>query len=559
MSNRTARRALVGGALAASLTAGTVAASVEAGPAVERTAAERTVAERAAAGASARLPLGPATLTETRTSRQVAAGVTHIAIERGRRWAGDFWTITVGVGTTEAEVARLEDKVRAAGYQPRREATAGPDPRGPRSRPLGWLVRVGRYTDESAAGRARTEMISRGLTAVVHHTDEDGHPTTGPWSVDVLVIDPARFRGRLRSELANGIVPGRETTSSTARRTGALAAVNGGFFVIPSGRTTPGPWLAGTDGDLAGISVVGGRLVSEAVGDRPALVVPSDSGRGTAVRRLRTRLSVRAMDGTTRQVTGLNRQAGLIVNCGGVGTATPFSRPAQEYTCGNANELIAFDQKFGTTAPEGTGRQATLDADGRVTAVQDSRGGPVPARGTVLQGTGTGAQWLRDHARVGAVLSVHRAVVDADTGEQLSLTSRTSVVNGAPLLLRDGLLALDPVRDGWSPEDIGDVDRAALYNAWYLRRAPRTAAGVTKDGRIVLLTVDGRRLGHSAGLTVPETAMVMRSLGAVDAVNLDGGGSTTMVVKNALQGTPSDRTGERPDGDALVLLPPAAG
>lgn len=545
MQFRTARRWLFGGAT----TAFVVAATITAGTQIQPTA------QRTDAGAARTLPLGPADLTETRTSRQIAPGVTHVAIERGKASADDFWTVTVGLATSEAEAAALSDKVRAAGYEPRLDRTAGPDPRGPGDQPLGWTVRIGRHSDQAAADLARKAIAARGLSASVQHTGADGHATSGPWSLDVLVVDPARFRGSLRSELATGVVPGRETTSATARRTHALAAVNGGYFVIGGSHTTPGNWVAGTDGDAAGVSVVGGTLLSEAVTGRPALVVPGDFARGTSVRRLRTDMTVGVSGGPTRKVTGLNRQSGLIVNCGGVGSTTPFSHPAHDYTCGNVNELVAITSKFGATAPRGSGHQVTLDADGRVTAVRESRGGSVPARGTVLQGTGTEARWLRTHARIGARLTVRDRVSDADTGAALPLTAKTSVVNGGPLLLRDGQSVLDPVRDGWSPEDIKGADRAALYNDWYLRRNPRTAAGVTRDGRVILLTVDGRHADRSVGLTITETADVLRSLGAVDALNLDGGGSTAMVVRGKLQGRPSDAAGERPVGDALVVLP----
>ncbi|HZF87029.1 phosphodiester glycosidase family protein [Streptomyces sp.] len=545
MTSRTARRWLITGTTGACVAAAALAATVD----------NRSAARQTDATAAEELPLGAAALDETRTSRELAPGVTHIAIERGRKSADDFWTVTIGVATSEAEAAELERKARAAGYAPRRDRTAGPDPQGSGDRPLGWMVRVGRYADRAAADRAEDQITARGLPGNVQHTSEDGHTTTGPWSLDVLVIDPARFRGRLRSELTTGIVPGRETTSSVARRTGALAAVNAGYFVIGGDRTTPGNWVAGTDGDPAGVSVVGGDLVSEAVNGRPALIVPTGSGRNTSVRRVETRITVATADGASREVTGLNRRPGLIVNCGGVGNATPFTRPAHDYTCGNADELIAVTPAFGTAAPEGPGFQATLDADGRVTAVREGRGGSVPPLGTVLQGTGTGAEWLRAHARAGAPLTVRGTVVDAETQTPLALTPDTSVVNGGPLLLRDGEPVLDPVRDGWSPEDIDGVDRAGLYNDWYLRRNPRTAAGVTRDGRILLLTVDGRRPGHSAGLSITETAEVMRGLGAVHAINLDGGGSTAMVVRNELQGHPSDPAGERPAGDTLVVLP----
>ncbi|MGI5292235.1 phosphodiester glycosidase family protein [Nonomuraea polychroma] len=502
------------------------------------------------------LPLGPASLAERRTSREVAPGVTHVAIERGQSSSDDFWTVTIGVATTEAEAGELEQRIRAAGYEPRRDPTAGPSPLGPGDRPLGWMVRVGRHADQPAAQAAANELAAKGVRGSVQFTGEDGHATTGPWSADVLVVDPRRFRGRLGSELATQIVPGRETTSSIARRTGALAAVNGGFFVISSGDGgKPGPGLAGTDGDLAGISVVRGDLVSEAVNGRPALVVPADSGAGTAVRRLTTRLSVRAANGDHREVTGLNRKPGLIVNCGGVGEAYPLALPAHDYTCGNDNEVIAFTPVFGPELPQGDGHQVTLDGRGVVVAVRDGRGGVTPARGTVLQGTGKGAQWLRDHARRGEHLTLRRSIVDAERGASQPVRPQTSIVNGGPLLLRHGAVALDPVRDGWSPQDIDGADRGAFYNGWYLRRNPRTAAGVTRDGKIILLTVDGRRPAHSVGLSIPEVAQVMRGLGAVDAINLDGGGSTAMVVGGALQGVPSDATGERPDGDAIVVLP----
>ncbi|SCL28485.1 Sporulation related domain-containing protein [Micromonospora pallida] len=553
MRRSTVRLGLAGGVTAACLAVSSLAAAAPNGP------DGRPLADAPGGSSLAQvpggLPLGPAALAETRTTRQLAAGVTHVAIERGAPSADDFWTVTVGTATTEAEAVALEQRARAAGYEPRRDPAAGPSPVGPGDRPLGWMVRVGRAADQPAAQAIAADLQAKGVGGSVQFTGEDGHPTTGPWSVDVLVVDPRQFRGRLGSELATQIVPGRETTSSIAQRTGALAAVNGGFFVIsPTGTGQPGPGLAGTDGDLAGISVVDGDLVSEAVNDRPALVVPTDSGTGATVRRLATRLSVRA-GRVQHEVTGLNRRPGLIVNCGGVGAAYPFTRPAHDYTCGNDNELVAITPVFGPAAPEGEGYQVTLDADGTVVAVRERLGGPVPADGSLLQGTGTGGQWLREHARPGQRLAVHDTVLDAERGTPVPLTAGTSVVNGGPLLLRDGQVALDPVRDGFSPEDIGAADRGSFYNGWYLRRNPRTAAGVTADGRIILLTVDGRRPGHSVGLSLPEVAQVMRSLGAVDALNLDGGGSTAMVVDGVLQGVPSDSTGERPDGDAIVVLP----
>ena len=61
------------------------------------------------------------------------------------------------------------------------------------------------------------------------------------------------------------------------------------------------------------------------------------------------------------------------------------------------------------------------------------------------------------------------------------------------------------------------------------KRHPRSAIGVTADNKVVFLALDGRNAGGSAGATLPEMAAYMKELGAVSAINLDGGGSTGMV------------------------------
>jgi hypothetical protein len=71
-------------------------------------------------------------------------------------------------------------------------------------------------------------------------------------------------------------------------------------------------------------------------------------------------------------------------------------------------------------------------------------------------------------------------------------------------------------------------------------RHPRTALGITQDHRtLIVLVVDGRRTG-AAGMTCDELAFVLASEGAFDAVNMDGGGSSTMVVNGAVKNRPSD-------------------
>src|ERR1700694_1353042 len=77
-------------------------------------------------------------------------------------------------------------------------------------------------------------------------------------------------------------------------------------------------------------------------------------------------------------------------------------------------------------------------------------------------------------------------------------------------------------------------------------RHPRTAIAKLQSGKLLLLTVDGRQPGVSAGMSLNMLAELLLEFGAVEAINLDGGVSTSMVVGNKLVNRPSDQTGERP-------------
>lgn len=85
----------------------------------------------------------------------------------------------------------------------------------------------------------------------------------------------------------------------------------------------------------------------------------------------------------------------------------------------------------------------------------------------------------------------------------------------------------------------------------YLYRNPRTAAGIKSDGTVVFVCVDGRRAGVSNGFTITELADYLLSLGCVDAVNFDGGGSTTFYAADigeenaSLKNTPSEKSERR--------------
>jgi exopolysaccharide biosynthesis protein len=116
------------------------------------------------------------------------------------------------------------------------------------------------------------------------------------------------------------------------------------------------------------------------------------------------------------------------------------------------------------------------------------------------------------------------------------------IVGGAGLIAARGVLI-----DDWSMEDMGD--------SFATTRHPRTVAGVDAEGFAWLLAIDGRQPGHSLGASFTALGALARHLRLVAAVNLDGGGSTTMVVQGRIVNRPSDLKGPRPVSDALAVLP----
>jgi hypothetical protein len=531
-------------------------------------AALALLAAAAPAAAAVPLPLGPRGLDEHRVSRVVGPGVTYTRIERGVAPEDAAWVVDVAFVATRREARAAAARIRAAGAAPRTEVVAG-SPLDDAPGRAGLLVRTGAFADEAEALAERDRLVAAGLTGLrVVHTSEDGRPTTGPWVVHVLAVDRSVLAaGRVDGVLATGLVPGREPLSLLAPRAGALAAINGGYFVVGEADGTPG--------DLAGTSVVDGELVSEAVDGRTALVL--DRG-GASIAALRDTLTATAADGATRAVDGVNREPGLVRGCGGTGDA-PTDRPKHDATCTDEDELIVLRPVFGASAPEGEGAEVALDAAGRVVEVRARRGGAIPEGGSVLAGTGDAAAWLREHAPLGAVvelaaeiraeggpLTAGAAAADVRaeggalgavgagapaTAPPLAVGSPAlDVVNGGPCLLRSGRPDVRAVAEGFAwPEDPGFLYRFGL------RRNPRTLAGVTGAGDLLLVAVDGRRPGTSVGATFAESARLLRALGARDGVNLDGGGSTTLTLGDDVVNLPSDPTGERPIADGVVIGP----
>ncbi len=114
------------------------------------------------------------------------------------------------------------------------------------------------------------------------------------------------------------------------------------------------------------------------------------------------------------------------------------------------------------------------------------------------------------------------------------------------VLAQDTVLGLETV-----PDMARRSEATAAINA--TERHPRTVIGTSGDGRIWLIAVDGRDKALSLGMSFAELQNLVTRVGLVDALNLDGGGSTTMVVRGVVVNHPSDATGPRKVSDAIVV------
>jgi hypothetical protein len=349
----------------------------------------------------------------------------------------------------------------------------------------------------------------------------------GPWRVNVLTIDRAALIGRLAGVLSNERVAGLERPSAMARRTGAVAGINGGFFA--------------SDGDPVGALAIDGGLVSEPVNGRSALIVPADATARPRVAPLRFTGAVAAL-GEERLLDGVDRRRGAIPACGGRGGDRPTQRPDSALTCTDSSELVLFSPRYGGPRPAG-GVEATVSG-GAVGRLGRPSAGRVPAGAVVLSGSGDAAAFLRGHLAAGAAAEIELGL--RASGRPLQLAGQALITGGGPRLLRRGKVAVSAAPEGFAP---------LSAPGFVASRHPRTLAGVKRDGTVVLTVVDGRRAGWSAGVTLPEAARVMRALGARDALNLDGGGSTGMVVRGEVVNRPSDPSGERAVSDGIFVLP----
>jgi Tol biopolymer transport system component len=310
----------------------------------------------------------------------------------------------------------------------------------------------------------------------------------------------------LDTALSNDRLSGHEKTSKMAKRHGAVAAINGDFG-LPSGR--PSHTFA-EDAELDQVSFASAwnfaitRDESKTFFARPQETVTADEN------------DVWRIERWNFGEPGATDIAAFTPSGGGL-------EDPPGNTCSAELSRLAGPR----WAPAMAGVETPYKVDAVGCTVQ-----PMTVNGGVVLSAQPGSD--------GAILLESLVVgEEVDITWSLGWDGVADTVGGTPLLVRDGKVEAEEC-----PQAI-------------CRRNPRTAIGVTSTGRILLVVIDGRR-SDSRGVTLVELAQVMRKLHATFALNLDGGGSSTMVVKGKVMNKPSDGKQRKVSSAVLVLNGPDA-
>lgn len=312
-----------------------------------------------------------------------------------------------------------------------------------------------------------------------------------PVWLHVLEVAPASgYEVRPLLGQLNFIQKGR--LSAAAKQADAKAAINTSYF----DQTT---WIIGN-------LKIDKEWVSCDFTPRTALVIGANN-KAKIISELAYEGEILREDGKAAVITGMNRER-------------------------LANDLILYNNFYGKkTGTNSFGREVRIE-NGAVTEIGTNGNLVLKSGNSVLSGHGTGAAFL-------AGLKVGSKVKLVQTLKQQEADQAKHVIGAGPLLVRQGEVNVTAVEEGFP----GDITRG---------RAPRTAVGVKADGSLLLVVVDGRTQ-DSVGVTLTELAGYLKQLGARDAMNFDGGGSSELVLDNKIMNKPSDGA-ERPIRAGLGLF-----
>ena len=375
------------------------------------------------------------------------------------------------------------------------------------------------------AGAIKWNKVHRGC----FHGVLAGMTAQGPMHINVLRLERARFDFKTTTVLGPDS-PADEPFHDFVARTGAIAATSGGFFLYSEPDTKP----PAARFDPVGLLVTDGNVVHPPVYHRPAIVQDSQG---------HLHIVPIGLKGLA-----IHWKSGIRLHVGGVNNLR-----------GRSQAPVAFNRAFRSTLPAHAG--ATLVLVGRE-LVAKSVGVPVeiPVGGFALT-LPAHEEWMHLADR----LPLHSRV-DYHLPAPHGMKKVMSAVAGGPTLLEDGQINISLESDEFCREaEPATFTRDETFDQNML---PRLAIGLNEKHDMIVAAVDGRNFTRALGLTLKETATLMKALGCVQAINMDGGSSKRMVLNGKTvdlttteiaQDTPPDRV--RPVHTALLAFaqPPGPG
>jgi hypothetical protein len=333
---------------------------------------------------------------------------------------------------------------------------------------------------------------------------------SGPFHEFILEVDPATDLS-VDVAMPNATLGGVAKTSDIAQAHDALAAINGDFTTWPGGRPVH-PFVM--DGKVVQTGFQFGTSFGARL-DETAYYVDTPS------------LVVRVRDGDTgtfRLSSWNNGAPGARDIAGFSAVGGSLEAPPRD-AC--AVRLLPHAK------PRWTRGEVSLSRRYRVAASACRPRSMARGKGIVLATP-------RDSARTVAVLRELRPGDLVDVSWSMGgMPGIVDSIGSSPIIVRDGRNVAPPPRG-----------RSFFF------RQPRTGIGVRADGTLLFVVVDGRDRRVSVGMTLEEFGRLFVDLGATSAVNLDGGGSSTMFVKgDGVVNRPTDDEGERPVSTAVLVLP----
>ena len=335
-------------------------------------------------------------------------------------------------------------------------------------------------------------------------------------TVHLLEIDPAQLS--IIPAHAKEKALGRETVRAIAKRYKAIAGINGGFF--KRGESI--------DGLPAGILKIQGKWYGIAYRSRGAIGW-STQLHTTLIDRIQTKTNV-FLNHKQFPLDALN-QPGL------------------------PNKCILYTDAYGPTTDSVPDSRNIIIQNNRIIDIQSSGKIAIPKGGYVFA-IGPYAKYPHHLIDIGNVASVNIEIIPhfAKKEHYLAWQMVDNILGGSPILVYQGNI-------------VQDYSMERLRAPFISNRYARTAVGILKNGHWILAVVEKSVLTGSPGMTIAELATFMKELKCEYALNLDGGGSSTLYINQAIINHPggSNEADDiwssiklRPVSDALLILPPSA-